>query len=124
MIASKNNLQWMVITHANTLLYLWRHTHHPVVFSLMMHNFGIKYTGDHNTRHLLDALKQHYTIMEDLTCSSYCGITLKWDYVNGTVDYSMHGYIENAVHCFQHLHPEKPQHAPHQWSQSPYGSKA
>jgi hypothetical protein len=41
---------------------LWKHTQHMVVFVLVVDDFGIKYTGEHNTRHLLDALKRHYTI--------------------------------------------------------------
>jgi len=43
-----------------------------------------------------------YTITHDWTGSIFCGITLNWDYVNGTVDLSMPGYVEKALNRFAH----------------------
>jgi hypothetical protein len=71
----------------------------------------------------LNTLKQHYEVTEDWEGKLYCGILLKWDYENRTVDLSMPGYIENALHKFQQKLPNKPQHAPYPARKPQYGSK-
>ena len=45
-----------------------------------MDDFGIKYNSVENLQHLLDALKSHYEISEDLEGKLYCGISLEWNY--------------------------------------------
>jgi hypothetical protein len=35
----------------------------------------------------------------------------------------MPGYISQALHKFQHVHPDNPQHAPHQHKEPQYGTK-
>eukprot|EP00804_Cyclotella_cryptica_P024442 CCRYP_019261-RA/>CCRYP_019261-RA protein AED:0.29 eAED:0.18 QI:0/0/0/1/0.33/0.25/4/0/786 len=70
---------------------LWKHISLPISFTLVVDDFGIKYVGKEHADHLRNALKQHYTIDIDWTGSLYCGIALKWDYHNKTVDISMPG---------------------------------
>jgi hypothetical protein len=48
-------------------------------------------------------------------------ITLRWDYKATTVDLSMPGYIERALHKFHHQAPYRPEHAPHAWNAPVYG---
>jgi hypothetical protein len=48
---------------------------------------------------------------------------MKWDYIKRTCDLSMPGYIQAAIHKFQHPHPKREQHAPHQWIAPTYGAK-
>lgn len=55
----------------------------PFLFVLCVDDFGIKYQGNKNAQHLLDALKDLYTIAIDWTGSTYCGLTIKWDYNRG-----------------------------------------
>jgi hypothetical protein len=69
-----------------------------ITCNLVVDNFGVKYVGKDHADHLLNALKQHYEVTEDWEGKLYCGILLKWDYENRTVDLSMLGYIENALH--------------------------
>jgi endonuclease I len=76
-------------------------------------DFGVKYVGKRHADHLVAALKDNYQISEDWEGKLYCGITLEWDYKNRTVDLSMPGYIEAALHKYQHLKPQRKQHAPH-----------
>jgi hypothetical protein len=84
---------------------------------------GIKYTScEHNTKHLLNTLKWQYTLTKDWSGCMYCGITLHWDSIICTVDFSKYGYIDNALNRFQHPTPSKPQHSPHNWMQSTYGA--
>jgi hypothetical protein len=65
---------------------LWKHDTHPVWFSLVVDDFGIKYIGRKNAEHLMTSIKKKYAISSDWTGSAYCGLTLDWDYANGTVD--------------------------------------
>ena len=41
---------------------LWKHVSRPVSFTLAVDDFEIKYVGRQHTEHLLNALKQDYTI--------------------------------------------------------------
>jgi hypothetical protein len=102
---------------------LWQHDTNTVTLTLVVDDFGIKYSGKENADHLLNALKENYEVTEDWAGTLYCGIALDWDYKNKTVDLSMPGYIANALHKFQHKHPERPQHAPYPARTPQYGSK-
>jgi len=84
---------------------LFTHEMHPMAFSLVVDDFGIKYVGKENAEHLLATLREHYTISVDWTRSTYLRLQLDWDYENDTVDLSMPGYIEKALQCFQHTPP-------------------
>jgi Reverse transcriptase (RNA-dependent DNA polymerase) len=100
---------------------LWRHTTRPIWFSLVVDDFGIKYTDMVDADHLLHTLRQYYTISVDMTGSRYCGMTIAWDYTHRTCDISMPGYIARALERFQHPHPTRPQHSPHPWTKPVYG---
>ena len=39
---------------------LWRHKCRPVLFSLIVDDFGVEYVGKHHSDHLLNALKENY----------------------------------------------------------------
>jgi hypothetical protein len=102
---------------------LWKHKTCPVWFSLVVDDFGIKYIGRDNAEHLLASIKENYDISSNWTGSAYCGLKLDWDYIKGTVDLSIHGYIKAALHKYQHPAPTRPEHAPHQWNTPVYGAK-
>eukprot|EP00804_Cyclotella_cryptica_P011478 CCRYP_016405-RA/>CCRYP_016405-RA protein AED:0.32 eAED:0.32 QI:0/0/0/1/0/0/3/0/516 len=102
---------------------LWKHTTRPVSFTLVVDNFGIKYVGKEHADHLLNALKQHYTLEIDWSGTLYCGIALQWDYLNKTVDISMPGYIKKVLQRFRH-ECSKPQHSPYQCAPKQYGKAA
>jgi endonuclease I len=68
----------------------------PILFSLVVDDFGIKYVGKQHADHLIQAIEQHYKSSKDWEGQLYCGITLKWDYQCHTVDLSMPGYIKAA----------------------------
>ena len=73
---------------------LWKHISHPISFTLVVDDFGIKYIGKEHADHLLAALQEHYTLDIDWAGKLYCSITLDWDYENGMVNISMPGYIK------------------------------
>ena len=61
---------------------------------LIVDDFGIQYTGKENAQHLVSTLEKDYKLTTDWTGTQFCGLTLDWDYKNGTCDLSMPGYVE------------------------------
>jgi hypothetical protein len=103
---------------------LWRHhDRSDLAFTLVVDNFGIKYTNPQDVHEQMTTLKELYKVSEDWTGGRYCGLTLEWDYENRTCDISMPGYIARALQRFSHLPPTKPQHSPHAWQKPSYGDK-
>ena len=41
---------------------LWFHEWRPIQFSLVVDDFGVKYVGEENAKHLVNALVEHYEI--------------------------------------------------------------
>jgi hypothetical protein len=82
-----------------------------VAFSLVVDDFGVKYVGEENARHLHDTLNRYYKTSVDWAGQLYCDITLAWDYVNRNVDLSMPGYVAAALHKFRHPPPTRNHHA-------------
>ena len=103
---------------------LWRHQTRPISFTLVVDDFGVKYVGKEHADHLIASIKKKYELTEDWTGDLYCGIKLKWDYDNRTVDLSMPGYIKKVLLKYKHRMPKSPQHCPYSPSPKLYGSKA
>jgi endonuclease I len=85
-----------------------------------MDDFGIKCIGKQHANHLLNAIHQKCQLTCDWDGSLFCGISLKWDHTNGTVNLSMPGYVERAPHKFQHPTPHRPEHLSHAWNEPIY----
>ena len=98
---------------------MWR----PIVFSLVVDDFGIKFVGKEHAKHLLEVLKQWYKVTTDWEGTKYVGITLKWDYNKRTLETSVPGYVKEALHQLQHPMPTKPVHAPAKAKPIKYGAK-
>ena len=93
---------------------LWRHHTSDLVFSLVFNDIGIEYTQKEKSDHLLQSLREDYTITEDWTGEKYLGLTLMWDYVNINVIVAMPGYVQTNLLKFQNKATIKPQDAPYQ----------
>jgi hypothetical protein len=91
----------------------WCHDWHPISFTLIIDNFGMKYINKNNVKHLMIILKKDYKIDTNWDSTQYLGLTLAWDYKKHKVHLSMPGYIENALIRFGHELPNKPQMQPH-----------
>ena len=74
---------------------LFKHFCCPVQFTLVVDNFGVKYTRKEDAIHLITELKKLYDIEIDWSESTYAGMNLSWNYNKGYVDVSMPGYVEN-----------------------------
>jgi hypothetical protein len=112
-ILSFNHLKTNLATHdyapCTHTPGLWTHSTRDITFSLVVDDFGIKYTNRDDAIHLLTALEEMYTVKTDWTRSLYLAVTLNWDYIHSTVNISMPGYIAKALESFQHTptHPPR-----------------
>jgi hypothetical protein len=72
---------------------LWKHVSSPIWFNLCVYNFGVKYSGNQNLKHLFASLcTEAYEIVEDWAGNLYCSINLAWNYVKHWVDIAMPVY--------------------------------
>jgi hypothetical protein len=101
---------------------LWTHETRPILFSLVVDDFGIQYVGREHADHLLNALRDLYTVTVDWAGTKYLGLNLAWDYNARTVDISMPSYIPDALHRFQHHKPPYSEDSPHTWTKPTYGA--
>ncbi len=93
---------------------LWKHISRPVWFNLCVDDFGVKYIGDENLKHLFQALRtETYEVVEDWAGEIYCGITLDWNYAARWVDIAMPVYAIKNLTWYNHPPPLKPQHYPY-----------
>ena len=102
---------------------IWRHVSRRTRFCLCVDDFGVKTFGDDDTKHLLQTLKNYYTISTDMSGSDYCGLHIDWNYDNKSVQISMPGYIESLLQKLNHKCKKFSQHSPHKWTQLAYGKK-
>ena len=102
---------------------LWRHQWRPVVFVLIVDDFGIQYQGKRHADHLLTALQQTYTVTTDWTGTKFAGIDLTWNYALRTCRLCMYNYIETLRLKYNHSKPAKAQHSPHAHREIVYGAK-
>ena len=99
----------------NNIPGLWRHKYRPVTFSLVVDDFGVKYIRKKHAGHLLNSIQDHYQVSTDWEGQRYWCISIKWNYHKQVVDLSMPGYVQLALHRFQHRPPSRKEHAPHSW---------
>jgi len=76
---------------------MWKHKTQPIEFCLCVDDFGVKYTRKEDADHLLATLQTKYKMTCDWTGTSYCGLTLNWDYQTHHVGISMPGYINKLL---------------------------
>jgi hypothetical protein len=101
----------------------WKHKSRPTQFSLVVDDFGVKYTSNEHAHHLIKVLKEHYEITEDWEGTKYLGVDLDWDYDKREVHLSMRKYVQNALHRFQHEPPKRKQNQPYPHVPIDYGVK-
>jgi hypothetical protein len=101
---------------------IWKHVSQPIWFNLCIDNFGVKYIGDENLKHLFPAIHtETQKIVEDWAGNLYCGINLKWKYGRRLVDIAMPVYAIKNLTRYNHLPPLKPQHYSHTLNPITYG---
>jgi len=80
---------------------LFKHLTNSVAFTLVVDDFGIKYTHQEDADHLLETLRKLYVMTEDrASTQKYVGITIDHDRSAATITLSMPGYVEKALKRF------------------------
>ena len=59
---------------------LCRHKWIPIIFSLVVDDFGVKYIGKQHADHLIITIQDNYQVSTDREGKQYCGISIKWNY--------------------------------------------
>ena len=85
--------------------------------------YGVKYVKTQHAEHLIKCIQNVYPVPLESTGELYCEVSLDWDYKHKHVTLSMLGYVEGAMHEYQHKNPTKPLHEPHKWERPDYGAK-
>jgi hypothetical protein len=80
---------------------IFKHENRDVTFSLVVDDFGVMYERKEDVCHLLETLREIYTVKEDWTGSSYVGYNIVHDIDKATITLSMPGYIDAAKQRFQ-----------------------
>jgi hypothetical protein len=101
----------------------WKHNFCPIIFSLTINDFGVKYVCKENVQHLLDTIQKYYKCLCDWDGERYCGLTIKWDYKGRKVHLLMPMYVQMALKYFQHPPPQTRQDQPHPNVKKTYGAK-
>jgi hypothetical protein len=52
---------------------------HPITFTLVVDDFGVKYVGKEHADHLIWCIEQKNELVKDWASNLYCGIKLSWD---------------------------------------------
>jgi hypothetical protein len=82
---------------------LFRHRHQNFAFTLVVDDFGLKYSNEADLNMFLAVLRQQYVITEDRAATQkYVGITISHDRVNNTIQLAMPGYVHKALKRFEH----------------------
>jgi len=69
-------------------------------FTLVVDDFGVKYTDITDFLFLQSVLKEKYDIHVDLSGTKYIGVRLDWDYLANTVTPSMPTYVASGIARF------------------------
>ena len=102
---------------------LFKHESRPIMFTLVVDDFGIKVKGAEHAEHLLAALREIYTITVDYTGAKFVGITVKFDRAARTVTLSMPGYVDRALARFGVVRSSRATDSPSIYTPPVYGSR-
>ena len=106
---------------------LWIYTWRPIIFCLLIYDFGVDYVGEQHALHHKQALAEHYELTENWKGDLYSGINLEWNYdpihSKQTIRLTMDDYIANLRVKYYHPEPRKLQHSPYKNAPIIYGSK-
>ena len=82
---------------------LWVHDSNSISFTLVVDDFGVKYTNPQDFGHLVRALRSLYTITVDRPGTKYLGLHLDWDYSARRVRITMPDYVRRTLERFRHV---------------------
>ena len=101
---------------------LWTHQSRPISFSLVVDDFGIKYTNVADAHYLLNAFQTKYKITTDWSGSKYYGLSLNWNYNKHEVTISLPNYIPIILKSMNFIPTSKPYHSPSKYKPQSFTS--
>ena len=102
---------------------LWLHKTRDISFTLVVDDFGVKYTKKEDVLHLQSVIEKAYPTTTDWTGNRFIGVHLDWNYKTRELKSSMLGYVKRALLQFQHEAPNKTQHSPSAYVPPIFGSR-
>jgi hypothetical protein len=102
---------------------LWKHEWQPIIFSLVVDNFRVKYVGKEHAQYLLQMVQKYYNSLLKEEGEQYCGLTVRWDYPGKEVHLLIKMYTKNGLKQFQHPPPVMPHDQPQSHVHKTYGAK-
>jgi hypothetical protein len=102
---------------------LFVHPTRDIKFTLVVDDFGVKYSDTKDVDFLLSILKPVYDLHVDWSGSKYLGITLDWDYISPirNVSLSLPGYVAKGLQALDFKPSAKPVHSPGGFVRPQYG---
>jgi hypothetical protein len=64
---------------------LWHHKWQPILFCLIVDNFGVEYVGLEHFKYLLGVLKKIHGVQYNVASNKFTGIDIEWDYAAAAV---------------------------------------
>ena len=98
---------------------LFTHKTRDIAFSLVVDDFGVKYTKREDAEHLLKTIQHRYPVKADWDPTFYLGVTLEFNYEGRTCKMLMMGYVKQALIKSHHKFNKK-QHIHHHHSKYQY----
>jgi hypothetical protein len=108
--------------HSEHTSGLWLHKTRDILFTLVVDDFGVKYTNTEDVLHLKSVIDRAYPTTIDWTGSRFIGVHLDWNYKVWTLKASMPGYVKKVLLQFQHETAKK-QYGPSPYIAPTYGAK-
>jgi hypothetical protein len=104
---------------------LFRHRTRDIYFSLIVDDFGFKYTKEEDVNHLVGVLGTKYKTHIDWSGTRFLGITLDWDYTSPirSVTTSMPDFVIKALKRYGYDFSQPPALSPGGWIRPQYGVK-
>ena len=68
----------------------------------MFDGFGVKLVGKEYLTHLIKSLQNYYENDIDITGSQYCCVKMDWDYLERTIEISIHTFVPDKLNEFNY----------------------
>jgi hypothetical protein len=103
---------------------LFVHQTRDIKFTLIVDDFGVKYSDKKDVEFLISILEPVYDLHIDWSGSKYLGISLDWDYTSAicNVSRSLPGYVAKGLQALDFVPSTKPVHSPGGFVRPQYGA--
>jgi hypothetical protein len=101
---------------------LFSHITSNISFTLVVDDFGVKYTHDADLDALVSVLEKKYKISIDRTGAKYIGIRLTWDYSANKLTIDMPNYVSTSITRLCPDGPPRPSRTPGIYLPPKYGA--